>query len=49
MVESGRRAARDYLANPTGIGGIPSFGVLPIEEEPPPPAGAELYVPPWLR
>lgn len=47
MVEAGRRAARDYLANPTGIGGIP-FGP-PVVPTGAPPAGAEEYIPPWLR
>jgi NTE family protein len=46
MVEIGRRAARDYLVDPTGAGGI-SFEVPEVDEEP--PAGAEPYVPPWLR
>jgi len=49
MVEAGRRAAHDYLNNPTGLGGI-SYAVPGMaKEEPPPPTGAEPYVPPWLR
>jgi len=48
MVEAGRRAMRDYLSDPTGLGGL-SFDV-PRDVEPEPlPAGAEPYVPPWLR
>ncbi|MBI3942691.1 MAG: patatin-like phospholipase family protein [Chloroflexi bacterium] len=47
MVEAGRRAARDYLNDPTGTGGI-SFG-LPDQSEGEPPPGAVPYIPPWLR
>jgi NTE family protein len=47
MVEAGRRAMHDYLSDPIGLGGL-SFGV-PRDVEPEPPAGAEPYVPPWLR
>lgn len=47
MVEAGRRAARDYLNDPTGTGGI-SFG-LPGQPEEEPLPGAVPYVPPWLR
>jgi NTE family protein len=47
MVEIGRNAVQDYLRNPTGLQGVPvgDYGRI---EEPPPPAGAETYVPPWL-
>lgn len=50
MVEAGRRAARDYLANPTGLGTL-APGRLPElgREEEAPPEGADYYVPPWLR
>lgn len=48
MVEAGRRAMRGYLDDPTGLGGL-SFAVPAPGEEPPPPAGAEPYTPPWLR
>lgn len=47
MVEAGRRAARAYLDNPTGLGGI-EFAPPDLSDEPA-PAGASVYVPRWLR
>lgn len=49
MVEAGGRAARAYLDSPTGLGGLSFDLPTPEEELPPPPAGAELYTPSWLR
>ena len=48
MVELGRRAARDYLANPTGLGDI-SFAPPVATAAAAPPSGAVEYTPVWLR
>ena len=48
MVEAGRKAAQNYLCNPTGLHGMPLEVCEEAREEPPPPSGAEIYVPPWL-
>jgi NTE family protein len=49
MVESGYKAAADYLARPDDTGRL-AFGGAPLPERPQPaPKGADTYIPFWLR
>ena len=48
MVESGQKAARDYLKAPLGLTSMPITVFGESQEEPPPPAGAQVYVPTYF-
>ena len=48
MVAAGQKAVQEYLHPPRGVPVPPPDIYEPLGEEPPPPPGAEIYVPAWL-